>query len=357
MRIRGSIEEKSSSNVIGWLTVTPEAGPLVIEVLHSGTSIGKTAAQSFRPDVEKVGYGDGHCGFTFKLPPMLVEVDPSEIELRLAGTEIYLSQRTGVIASVPKVEYGSGSVFILGPARSGTSVMLLALQNVLGLSGLGESHVPQIFQRMIFQFYEYAQKFAGDDGVLASKINFEEFRSYILMYLQQFYYTQFKGEAFVDKTPGLEALVGAPFIREAFPLAKIIVMKRNGIETIESYRLKFGATFTEAFNEWAACARQTEILKHTLVDTLFIDQIDLRTRPDIIADKISLFLSKRYLSDELAKFFQKSRCDVSLRESIWSKELSLQDVAWSENEKSLYRSYEQNHTSLNTTLRSGESDD
>ena len=328
MRIRGAIEKKTARNVNGWLAITEEPGPITIEVLHVGKIIGKIEASELRPDVRQAGFGDGHSGIAFKMPPSLEDANPEDIELRLLGTEIYLSCRRGEAPVEKPTLHGEGSVFILGPARSGTSVMFLALQKVLGLSGLGESHVPQIFQRMVFQFYEYVKSFAGNDGVLAHRLQVADFRGCLIRYLRQFYFEQFAGAPFVDKTPGLEALVGVPFLREAFPAAKIIVMERNGIETIESYRRKFGATFDEALKEWAECARESEKLRRTTPDILFLTQEQLQSNPEEISHQLSRYIEHGEKSGAFTEFFTNNYISVTRSADALRQRLTMETVGW-----------------------------
>jgi hypothetical protein len=335
MRIRGAIERKTSQVIGGWLVITPEdSAPATIEVLYQGKPLGRAIAYEARPDVREAGFGDGNCGFTFRVPPDLENVQPDELTLRLLGTELYLTGRRGIeTIEPPAVMHGEGSVFILGPARSGTSAMFLALQKVLGLSGLGESHVPQIFQRIVYQFYEYAREFAQRDGVLAQRLQVPAFRNHLINFMRRFYFEQFGGAPFVDKTPGLEALTGAPFLKQAFPAAKIIVMERNGVETIESYRRKFNASFEDALKEWSNCARETVKLKQTMPDVLFLSQNELRADPEAVAAKLSRYLGRSERSADLTQFFRQSRENVTSTQEHWSRQMTIDSVGWTEAEK------------------------
>ena len=90
---------------------------------------------------------------------------------------------------------------------------------------------------------QYVKQFAGEPGVLAARLSVPDLREDLIAFLRQFYEKQYGGAPFVDKTPGLEAIVGAPFIQQAFPGAKIIVMERNGIEVIESLPQKIRGEF------------------------------------------------------------------------------------------------------------------
>ena len=50
-----------------------------------------------------------------------------------------------------------------------------------------------------------------------------DFRDYVIRYMRDFYAKTFPAGAFADKTPGAEAIAGAPLIRLAFPEARIIL--------------------------------------------------------------------------------------------------------------------------------------
>src|SRR5689334_17947833 len=143
-------------------------------------------------------------------------------------------------------------VFILGCARSGTSITYYAMRDIFGLPGAGESHVMPIFQRVLRDFGAYQRDFAAKDPrLLAASLAPREFRRHIIEYIRQFYVEKYPQGSWVDKTPGAEALVGAPLIRETFPSAKVICTKRNGIEVVQSFRVKFSAEFSAACQAWS----------------------------------------------------------------------------------------------------------
>ncbi|WP_298425905.1 sulfotransferase [Rhodoblastus sp.] len=340
MPIRGSVECKDAQVISGWIAVTPGDAPPRIEIMVGGKAVGVVVASEPRPDVRAAGIGDGNCGFTFHMPPDIDPVLASSAQLRLVGTEIYLDRSRSSPESNPGGALpGEGSVFILGAARSGTSVVLLAICNVLRLHGFGESHAPQIFQRMSFHFYQYVKQFVGDAGVLAARLPVAELEENLIVFLRRFYAQQFGDQPFVDKTPGAEAIVGAPFIKRAFPGAKIIVMERNGVEVIESYRRKFGASFDDALAEWSSCAGQIAKLKTTMPEILFLSQNELRIDPDTIARKIAEHLGRSEEAGRLADFFRSSRDDVLSGKEAWARAQTLADVDWSEAEKQKYREF------------------
>jgi len=336
MGIRGAIERKDAKAISGWIALRPLEGvPVVLEILVDNKVIGRVAADQFRPDVKAAGFGSGDHGFSFTFPPDMAPEKAASAEVRWAGTEIYLSKAEPAVDAVAPESppAGAGSVFILGPARTGTSVTFLAMRIVLGLSGLGEGHVLPIFQRMLFNYYEYVKKFADGDGVLAGRLHVGALKPRMIDLIRQFYRDQFEGHPFIDKTPGLEALVGAPFVKEVFPAAKIIITTRNGVEVVESYRRKFNSTFEAACEEWARCAEQIALLRTTMPDVLFLDQNELRRFPEKAARRLADHLGRSDKTAALTEFFRTSREDVRSDAANWDVPLTLDNVGWDDREK------------------------
>ena len=339
MKIRGSLERKDAEVIQGWLTVEPsERKHQILEVLVDGQPVGQVEANVFRPDVKEAGFGDGACGFVFRFPPDLDPAKAAEARVRLLATELYLSkhQEEAAAAKAPETPPGTGSVFILGPARSGTSITFLALKSALKLPGLGEGHVLPIFQRMLFSYYQHTKQFAGQPGVLAARLQVATLEEHMIAFLRRFYFDQFGGERFIDKTPGLEALVGAPFVRQVFPGAKIIVMTRNGVEVVDSYRRKFGASFEDACKEFAQCARQTEALRSKMPDILFLDQNEMRAKPEAAAAKLASHVDLPETAVDIELFLRRSREDVLSDPRAWDLPLTPDTAGWTTEEKALY---------------------
>jgi Sulfotransferase family len=201
-------------------------------------------------------------------------------------------------------------VFILGCARSGTSITYYAMREIFGLPGAGESHVMPIFQRMLRDFSAYQQNFAASDPrVLAASLRPTEFRQNVIEYIRGFYGQKYPEGSWVDKTPGAEALVGAPLIREAFPSAKLICTTRNGIEVVQSFRAKFSSEFTPACQAWALAMNALLRARESSSDMLEIDQFDMTNAPDELATRMTDYLRATEKTQALAEFFRAKRTD------------------------------------------------
>ena len=226
-------------------------------------------------------------------------------------------------------------VFVLGPARSGTSVMYFALQRIFGLPGDGESHVVPAFQRIIFTFARYCEQFGESDGVLARRLDPGELRMYIIGYLRDFYDRMYSDGSFVDKTPGAEAIAGIPLIQEAFPEARIIVTRRTGIEVVQSHVRKFGVGVADACHAWSASMEAIRRVRLTSAGLLEIDQHELAKAPSVSSAQIAAYLRFPEKAAELAAFIAANPID-RFSDHDWNERLRLADVAWTEQEKGIF---------------------
>ncbi len=339
MRLFGSIDAKNSEQISGWVAIRPsDAERVTLEIVVDGDVIGRVEASQHRPDVEAAGFGDGKYGFSFRFPLDVTPEQAANAQVRAIGTELYLTKGQSDVAASPASNgfTGAKAVFIFGPARSGTSVTFLALQNVLKYSGLGEGHVIPIFQRILFNYYEYVKRFVGKPGVLAGRLDVKSLEVRMFDLIRRFYREQFEGGPFVDKTPGLEALVGVPVVKQVFPDAKLVVTTRSGVEVVESYRRKFKAGFAEACLEFARCAKKIDELRETTPEALFLDQNELRATPDLAARRLADHVGQSDQAEALAKFFRESREDMHSDPTAWDNPPTIETIGWSDEERAIY---------------------
>jgi Sulfotransferase family len=226
-------------------------------------------------------------------------------------------------------------VFVLGPARSGTSITYFALQGILGLPGDGESHVLPAFQRVVFTFARYCEQFGKSDGVLARRLNPSQFRAHVIAYLRDFYDQIYVDGSFVDKTPGAEAIAGVPLIQEAFPEARIIVTKRTGIEVVQSHVRKFEVSFADACHAWSASMEALRRVRLSSGNILEIDQHELAIAPRVISIQIAAYLQCPEKTGDLTAFFGANLTD-RYSDHDWSERLIISDMSWTDEEKQTF---------------------
>jgi hypothetical protein len=208
------------------------------------------------------------------------------------------------------------------------------MHEIVELPGTGESHVIPIFQRIIHSFYEHQQSFQNPE-VLAQRLDTANFRRHILEYIRTFYQSAYPAGCWVDKTPGDDALFGAPLIRQAFPSAKLICTKRTGVEVVESFRAKFSASFEAACRAWAGSMDALLAVRTACPDLLELDQYDMTNAPDAIAREITDHLGIPEKKEALRAFFLENRTD-QLSSHDWHRRLRMADTGWSEEERKLF---------------------
>jgi hypothetical protein len=251
----------------------------------------------------------------------------------LSSSATIARPRPSLAGQAPSTDEDGGlKVFILGSPRSGTSITYHAMREVFALPGRGESHVIPVFQRILHLFYNYALEFSAMDGVLARNLDTASFKRFLAGYVREFYGQQYEGGCWVDKTPGAEAILGAELVAQVFPNAKFLLLRRNGIEIVQSAQKKFDMSFSDACRGWATCMEAAESLRARRLDLLELDQFELTNTPEESAARIAAFLACPDKEAELAAFFRDQRVDKT-SDHDWTRRVTLDDVDWNKAQK------------------------
>ena len=228
-------------------------------------------------------------------------------------------------------------VFIIGPARSGTSITYYAMREICRLPGRGESHVFPILYRIVEQFRTYQATFEKNHAnALASSLDPERFRWQILEHARDFYGSEYPDGHWVDKTPGAEAILAAPLVFDAFPSAKLICTRRSGIEVVQSFKAKFAAGFQDACSAWARSMRALLTVRQSCINILEIDQHDIANSPAAIAQLIAKHLELPQIEVALTRFFATRRTD-QLSAHDWESRLTMHRAGWNNSECAFFQ--------------------
>jgi len=96
MRVEGHIDVVSSGSVEGWIADRDNpSARLEVEVVLRDAPLGRCVADVFRQDLKNAGIGDGHHGFKFTLPSVLPRSEVDHVDVRLAGSTLYLRGHAG----------------------------------------------------------------------------------------------------------------------------------------------------------------------------------------------------------------------------------------------------------------------
>ncbi len=228
-------------------------------------------------------------------------------------------------------------VFIVGAPRSGTSILLFALKDVFGLPGYGESHVIPAFQRMVHQFRAYMSGFNNiSDPMMLKQLSKEALEQYLFDFVRKFYDENYPDGRWVDKTPTGEAVFGLPLIETIFPDARSIMLKRNGIEVVNSHLKKFKSTFDDACLSWLNAMKGLSHARGGCKNLLEVDQFDFQNAAERVSLQIATHLGMPERADALSSYFLKNRVEGSSTHDP-TKRLTLADMDWSPEQKEIFK--------------------
>ncbi len=245
-------------------------------------------------------------------------------------------EATAPSAGIGAANVGELKIFVLGAARSGTSALFTALSTVFGLPGYGESHVIPAFQRMIHQLRQYVEIFdSNPEDIMIKHMGAAPVEALLFGYVRELYRDTYKGSGFVDKTPTGEAIYGAPLIESIFPEAYLVATRRNGIEVVQSFRLKFSTDFADACLAWSEAMSGILHARARCQNLIEIDQFDMANQPERTGRRIAAWLGFPEHGAALGQFFARERIEKSSTHD-WSRRLTLADVDWTPAEKATF---------------------
>jgi hypothetical protein len=154
--------------------------------------------------------------------------------------------------------------------------------------------------------------------------------------IRRFYAEMFPGGVFVDKTPGPVAIRGIPLIRATFPDAKIVLTKRGGLETVNSYTKKFNSDIVTACKIWNACMEATIWAQENCPGILIIEQFDMTNQPEEVARKLCDYLGVPSEVEHIMQFLRQNEQQKSSSHDA-SKPLTLADLSWTAEDKEVFR--------------------
>ncbi len=239
--------------------------------------------------------------------------------------------------SIPLEQRAPLKVFIVGAARSGTSILLFALKDAFKLPGYGESHVMPAFQNAVLPFRSYMERFASNsDPMLLKELPQAGFEQHLFEYFRRFYHARYPAGRWVDKTPGGEAVFGLPLIEAIFPDARLIAAKRNGIEVVTSHIKKFRTPFEAACRTWTHAMKGIIHARTTCLNLLEVDQFYFQNHTAEVSRNIADHLGEIDRAEDLSEYFKTRRVQHSSTHDP-QRRLKLADTDWSTNEIKIFK--------------------
>lgn len=305
--MRGYVEAIAEHEVRGWFyNESAPAEHVVISVWLDGRQVGHGLANVTRPDLRAAGIGNGDHEFRIGLQPLIAPASISRLEVQAesAGqSPIALTWLPGSNQSradqasdesIPFRDEGQFPVFILGPARSGTSALSLALLKSGRYEGHGEGHLMPLAHELLSavdRYYMDRDVLSGIDTTLRA-VHRETFERSIRRSFVQLTRAAYQTGYWLDKTPTAAMVRSAPLLLEIYPNARFIFMKRRVIENILSRRRKFPKdTLENHYLDWVdVLSAWLDVRDRLGSSAIEVDQLDMALGNDRLAARVSNFL-------------------------------------------------------------------
>jgi hypothetical protein len=182
--------------------------------------------------------------------------DPTELAAASPlAPQLRPSDRAAGLASFPE----ASPIFVLGAGRSGTSAIVGAMR-AAGIEGFHEGHVFPLLKGMLGRLAE------ADVGQMRAAVTSAAIRATI-----ERTYGGHGSRTWLDKTPDHAMIDCVPLVREVFPAARFIMMRRHPIAFAESRRRKFSEPLLSAINEWVKCIESWKACRPALPASCYLE--------------------------------------------------------------------------------------
>lgn len=209
-----------------------------------------------------------------------------------------------------------GPLFIVGHARSGTTITLDAL------AAAGDFRAASVEGHWIYLILEDLRALLANGGAGAQPLSRSmmlhrvENRGMLLAELADMierYQRKLVGEGgcWIDKTPGLAQLRILPMLMEMFPESKVIFNLRNPHGVIESVRRKWSAApnvsvLAKRWLDTSSLFRASIEEKLDPSRFLVLRQEEIASRPAPISERLGAFLEAPEITEKLVAYFLKN---------------------------------------------------
>ncbi len=305
MAVTGLVEYLGTTSVTGW-AYDPEYpnARLEITVRVREQFLASGFADIDRKDLLSAGMGDGKHGFNIDISDTAISAeDAAQLVVHgICGAEIGELARAMVAPErivdltsnpdEPASDLRQRPAFILGPARSGTSAMTLALLASGAYLGTGEGHLLPLAHALLGTVDTYYRRRAEDPHTLLGQVPNEAFQKLIRRSFVRLAADLFPTRRWLDKTPTVEMVRASVLMKELWPNARFIFMKRRVIENVLSRQRKFPQDDTERhYSDWLAVMSAWLTVREQLGSAaLEVEHRQLVLEPDAVVASIAKFL-------------------------------------------------------------------
>jgi len=305
MAVTGFLEHADTKYVSGWAYDSSSPSARLEVIVRIGDKFYASGfADIARHDLLLAGMGDGKHGFAIDVSEAHFspeQADALEVHA-ISGVEVARIQRVQAapelifdLSSDPHLPTSDASqfpVFILGPARSGTSAITLALLESGSYIGTGEGHLMPLAHELLSMIDEHYRRAGSDRRTALGRVSSDAFQKLVRRAFVKLATELFPMPRWLDKTPTVEMVRASALMQELWPNARFIFMKRRVIENLLSRQRKFPDGSTEShYSDWAAVMTAWLAVRDKLGGAaLEIDHRQLVVDPGEVATLIAAFL-------------------------------------------------------------------
>ena len=305
MAVTGFLEYAGARQVSGWAyDSSSPAARLEISVRIGGEFYASGIADIARQDLLLAGIGDGRHGFMIDVGDAHLSAEEAvALEVHaISGAEVvrisrvHEARRTIVDLEssplMPTQDDTQFPVFILGPARSGTSAITLALLESASYIGAGEGHLMPLAHGLLSAIDHHYRRVGHDESTALGGVSSAAFQKLVRRGFVKLVSELYPTPRWLDKTPTVEMVRASVLMKELWPHARFIFMKRRVVENLLSRRRKFPDGTTDShYSDWAAVMTAWLAVREQLGSAaLEIDHRQLVLNPEAVSSSISAFL-------------------------------------------------------------------
>lgn len=242
-------------------------------------------------------------------------------------------------------------IFVLGPARSGTTIVGDALRLGAGIPGFHEGFLFTTAYQFLSALDERwdligpAIEHFGRDGAESessrralSRFDYDTFRAHVLRHFHEL--STAGGEiTWVAKTPDILMVHAVPMLAAAYPGARFVFVRRHGIDVIASrLRTHPEMTFTESCRDWAAIMLDWRSVRRFLGGRSFdVEQHEIARAPHTVAATLGRWLEfDEEQSEGIARVFT-TRFPARTSARDLATPTLLSDTGWSVEQAEAFR--------------------
>ena len=236
-------------------------------------------------------------------------------------------------------------IFILGSARSGTSILFEAITSGLEAPGYREGHfLPLIGMviKQVEQYYSAKTRLMSNDKLMIAHTSQSEIEQQILEVFRNTCRSLFSEQVWIEKTPDSLMIEASPYLLRTWPKSRFIFAKRRGLECIASRLRKFPThvSFETHCKIWKQCMEGwLKVIEYLGGHYIEIDQREIALNPKLVANKLGLFLQ---LSPEKINKIEHIFSTKRLQNTGGSenpKATNITEIGWTNQEIEIFRKH------------------